>query len=339
MSDEAALSILDKIQPAILISSVFSGIFLGTIFPEFAHYSDFILYVAIIILVYSVMLGVPYGNIWISFKNWRFFSIAWFVNFVMIPLLAWGLAIVFLSSYPPFFVGFILYLVTPCTDWFLVFTSMAKGDVPLALALLPTNLILQVLLIPVYLVLFAGKAVPFQFHALIETMLIFIILPFLFAGLTRFFLRNIKGEDGANEVIEKILSPFQLITLTLVLFTMFAGQTHTILDNVGPLTFVLIPVIIFFFISFFLSWFVSRLFHLVYKEYALLTCTVAARNSPLSLAIAVGLFPHQPLLQVTIIIGVLIELPILILIVLLLLRFHITGHTTCKLPHRKVKDL
>lgn len=326
MSNEASLSFTEKLQPLILISAVFLGIFIGKVFPRFGNYSDSILFIAIIVLVYSVVLGVPHGKIWSSFKNWRFFGIAWFVNFVIIPLLAWGLAIVFLSAYPPIFVGFILYLITPCTDWFLVFTSMAKGDVPLALALLPTNLILQVLLIPVYLVLFVGKVVPFQFGALIETMLIFILLPFVCAGLTRVCLRHIKGEDRAKEMIEKILSPFQTITLTATLLIMFAGQTTIILNNIGPLSIVFAPVIIFFVISFVLSQFISRLFHLAYKACALLTCTVAGRNSPLSLAIAIGLFPDEPILQVAIIIGVLIELPILILIVRLLLRLRVVGY-------------
>lgn len=324
MSDEAALSLLDKLQPVILITTVIAGILLGTAFPGFSHYSDSILYGVIIVLVYSVMLGVRSARVWESFKNWRFFGIAWSVNFIIIPLLAWGLAIVFLSGYPPLFVGFILYLVTPCTDWFLVFTSMARGDVPLAMALLPTNLILQVLLIPVYLVIFAGKMVPFQLHALFETLLIFILLPFICACLTRGWLRYTQGENQAKRIIEKILSPLQTITLTATLLTMFAGQTPAIMDNVGPLSFVLVPVIIFFVLSFILSQFIGRVFNLAYKARALLTCTTAARNSPLSLAIAVGLFPDQPLLQVALIIGVLIELPILVLVVQLLrfMRLH-----------------
>lgn len=329
MSDEVGLSHLDKLQPFILISSVFLGIVLGTIFPGFAHYSDAILYVTIIVLVYSVMLGVPHQKIWKAYRNWRFFGIAWFVNFVIIPLMAWGLATFFLSNYPPIFVGFILYLVTPCTDWFLMFTLMAGGDVPLALALLPTNLILQVVLIPVYLILFAGEIVSFQFSALIETMLTFVLLPFICAGLTRLFLRNLKNAAWAKDFIEKILSPLQAATLTVVLLTMFAGQTFTILDNIGPLSIVFVPLVVFFSVSFVLSWLVSQCFHLAYKEYALLTCTAAARNSPLSLAIAFGLFPDQPLIQVAIIIGVLIELPILVLIVRLLRRLNAVEFPVC----------
>jgi arsenite transporter len=309
MSDE--LSILDKVQPLILIAAVIIGFAIGSIYTDFSSIADTILYGAIIILVYSVMLGVPHKKILSSFKNIRFFSIAWFVNFVIIPLIAWALAITFLGNHPAIYIGFILYLVTPCTDWFLLFTSMAKGDVPLGLALLPTNLILQIVLIPVYLLLFAGKFVPFQFSALTEAFLVFILLPFVLAVFTRWILTKIKTHDWAHNLIDTTRSPFQTIILTIVLSVMFAGNTSVILENFGPLSLVFVPILIFFIISFIIAQVVSKKFHLPYKECALLTCTTAARNAPLSLAIAFGIFPDQPLIQVAIIIGVLIELPLL----------------------------
>jgi len=318
MSDETSLSKLDKLQPLILIGAVLLGFLVGSVFVEFSNYSNSILYVAIIVLVYSVMLGVSHTKIWSAFKNFRFFGLSWFVNFVIIPLIAWGLAAIFLGNHPAIFIGFILYLVTPCTDWFLIFTAMARGDVPLGLALLPTNLLLQILLIPVYLFLFAGKLVPLQLTAFVETFLVFILLPFALAVLTRWILTKIKSHEWSHQTIDTILSPFQLITLVVVLFTMFGGQTKVILDNLGPLSLVFIPIIIFFIVSFVIAQLVSRGFHMPYKECALFTCTTAARNSPLSLAIAFGLFPDQPLIQVAIIIGVLIELPLLILVVRLL---------------------
>ena len=318
MSDEASLSLLNKLQPFILIAAVFVGFLVGTVFVGFGKYATSVLSIVIIALVYSVMLGVPHQKIWRAYKNIRFFGIAWFANFVIIPLIAWALALIFLGNHPAIYVGLILYLVIPCTDWFLVFTSMAKGDVPLGLALLPTNLILQILLLPVYLLLFAGKIIPFQFGAFLETLLVFILLPFILAMLTRWILTKIKTHQWAHKFIDTILSPFQLITLTVVLFVMFAGQTKIILDNIGPLSLVFIPIAIFFVISFIMAQLFSRGFHLPYEECALLTCTTAARNSPLILAIAIGLFPDQPLIHVAIIIGVLIELPLLIGVVRLL---------------------
>ena len=97
--------------------------------------------------MYGIALGTPLKSVAKSFSRLRFFGIAWSLNFILVPLIGYLLASLFLSGTPLIFLRFILYVVTPCTDWFLVFTGMAKGDVPLGLALLPTQLVLQIVLI------------------------------------------------------------------------------------------------------------------------------------------------------------------------------------------------
>ena len=70
-----------------------------------------------------------------------------------------------------------MLMVTPCTDWYLIFTEIAKGNVALS-AILPVNLILQVLLLPIYLFLFAGVMKTVAVSVLIESIVIVIVLPF-----------------------------------------------------------------------------------------------------------------------------------------------------------------
>lgn len=318
MYDKLSFGLFDKLRSFILIGAVFLGLVVGKFFLGFSQYSGLIVYVALIILLYSIMLGTPFGEIVRSFKNLRFMGLSWIANFVIIPIIAWILALFFLKYHTAVFIGFILYLVTPCTDWFLIFTSMAEGDVPLGLALMPTNLILQVVLIPVYLLLFAGKLIQFQFSAFIETLIIFIIFPFLLATATRWAHRKIKNQKWTNTLFNTVLSPIQLFSLAIVIFAMFAGQTQIIIDNFNILSLVFIPIMVFFILSFINAQIFSKIFNFSYKECALFTFTTAARNSPLSLAIAFGIFPNNPLIQVAIIIGVIIELPILILVVKLL---------------------
>jgi len=149
MSDEDSLSLLDRLQPFILIAAVLSGLFVGGIYFGFSNYSDSILYFVIIVLVYSIMLGVPHEKIWGAYKNVRFFGLAWFVNFVIIPLIAWALALIFLGNHPAIYIGFILYLVTPCTDWFLLFTAARNSPLSLAIAfgIFPDQPLIQVAII------------------------------------------------------------------------------------------------------------------------------------------------------------------------------------------------
>jgi arsenite transporter len=315
MSEEGGLSKFESSQPIVLIVAMILGLVVGPVFSGIAGVSNSIVYLSLVGLMYGIALGTPLRSVAKSYAKLKFFGIAWSVNFVIVPLVGFLLASIFLSGTPLIFLGFILYVVTPCTDWFLVFTGMAKGDVSLGLALLPTQLVLQIVLIPVYIFLFAGEIVPFQLSTLIETVIIFIVLPFALAILTNRGIERMKGAEWKEKRMRNVPISIQTLTLAIAIFFMFAGQTNVIIENVGPLSIVLLPVLIFFAISYFLSKYISRWLRLRYEECALLTCTSIARNSPLALAIAFGLFPELPLVQVAIIIGVIVELPVLVLVV------------------------
>jgi ACR3 family arsenite transporter len=315
MGEEDGLSRLESSQPIVLIVAMLLGLLIGPVFSGIAGVSNSIVYFSLIGLMYGIALGTPMRSVAKSYARLRFFGIAWSINFIIVPLIGFLLASIFLSGTPLIFLGFILYVVTPCTDWFLVFTGMAKGDVSLGLALLPTQLVLQIVLIPVYLYLFAGEIVPFQLGSLIETVAVFIILPFALAILTNRGIERTKGAEWKERRMSTVPISIQTLTLAIAIFFMFAGQTNVIIENVGPLLIVLLPVLAFFAASYYLSKFVSRWLRLRYEECALLTCTSIARNSPLALAIAFGLFPDLPLVQVEIIIGVIVELPVLVLVV------------------------
>ena len=311
---------MDRIRPLLLIVAIVAGLSFGILLPGLVQdWFDSVVYIALIILVYSLVLGAQFGDVLHSLRNVRFFSIAWALNFIFVPLIAFTLALVFLGPYPAVFVGFILYSIAPCTDWFLIFTSMAKGDVPLGLALLPTNLILQVILIPVYLFLFAGLIVPFQVSALVETFAVFIVLPFTLAGITRWLLKRARSAEWRDNALGRVLPNLQVLVLVIIIFFIFAAQTDVITSNLGTLAIIFVPTALLFLISFVMSQLVSRKMGLRYGECALLSCTTIARNSPIGLAIAVGLFPDQPLVQAAIIIPEVIELPVLLLVVKLLL--------------------
>ena len=83
-----------------------------------------------------------------------------------------------------------MLMVTPCTDWYF-FTEIAK-NVALSTAILPVNLILQVLLLPIYLFLFAGVMKTVAVSVLIESIVIVIVLPFLLAHATKFIMNKLK---------------------------------------------------------------------------------------------------------------------------------------------------
>ncbi|YCA45930.1 hypothetical protein M1E11_15400 [Bacillus sp. JZ8] len=65
------------------------------------------------------------------------------LNFIIGPLVAYEIGCIFLDEEPFIFLGFLMPVVTPCTGWYLLFTTLAKGNVPRAASLLPVNLLLH----------------------------------------------------------------------------------------------------------------------------------------------------------------------------------------------------
>lgn len=106
----------------------------------------------------------------------------------------------FLGDNPALYIGFIMLMVTPCTDWYLIFTGIAKGNVALSTAILPLNLILQVILLPIYLLVFGGTTGVIELSFLVESILIVLFIPLILAFLTKLFLRS-------KQQLRKILYP------------------------------------------------------------------------------------------------------------------------------------
>ena len=101
---------------------------------------------------------------------------------------------------------------------------------------------------------------------------------------------------------------------------MFASQGDYLLQNIETVLILLIPLMIFFAINFLVSRFTSYLLHFDYEESVSLNLTTLAKNSPIALAIALTAFPNSPLVALALIVGPLIELPVLALISQLLLK-------------------
>ncbi len=143
-----------------------------------------------------------------------------------------------------------------------------------------------------------------------ESVLIVLIIPFAFAILTKVFVKN---EERMSNIIEK-LSVLPMIFLALAIVFMFASQGQILIENLEFIGYMLIPILLFFVINFFVSQIVEWKMKCAYEERASLTLTTLARNSPTALAIAMTAFPHEPLIAVVLVIGPLLELPILALI-------------------------
>ena len=207
------MSTIEKIQTFIILFAVTCGIVLGQ-FNMIHMYSDKFIVPFLFFMLYGLFLSIPLKEIKNGFRNLKFAGTSLTINFLWTPLLAWGLGALFLSDHPALWVGFIMLMVTPCTDWYLIFTEIAKGNVALSTAILPVNLILQVLLLPIYLFLFAGVMKTVAISVLVESIVIVIVLPFILAHATKFIMNKMKKAETLENKLIPFFSSAQIVFLS-----------------------------------------------------------------------------------------------------------------------------
>ncbi len=319
------MSLLEKLHTLIVLVAVISGLLAGQV-HIIEVYAENLIVPFLILMLYGLFLAIPLKALKKAFSNAKFAAASIAINFIWTPLLAFGLGAIFLSDHPALWIGFIMLMVTPCTDWYLVFTTMAKGNLSLSAAILPLNLILQLLLLPVYLLLFAGVMEIIPLAVLFESIVLVIAAPFVFAGVTRFIIARLNKQRLLDIKIIPFFSGGQIFFLSAAIFSMFASQGRHLLENINVVYLLLAPVALFFLINFVAGRVVSYVLNFSYEDSVSLNLTTLARNSPLALAIAVTAFPGEPLVALALVIGPLIELPLLAVVSRVLLKIR-TGST------------
>lgn len=301
------MNLIGKLQPVIIITAALLGLLLGAVTP-LGSVSSSLIEVFLMMLLYILFLSIDLKQIKKSFTNVRFTLSAVIINFVFTPLFGYLLGKVFFPGSLDIRIGLLMLLVTPCTDWYLVFTGLSKGNVELGMSILPLNLILQIVLLPVYLLVLIGSEVTMDVASLVSSVAMVLVIPFVLAYITKLITKN-------NEKFKSFLSEqgdnLQLLFLCLAVVVMFASEGKNLLDNPLLLAQMFIPLLIFFVVLFFVAQIVGKLMKFPKKDIVALNMTTLARNSPLSLAIAVVTFPEQPLISLALVIGPLIELPVL----------------------------
>lgn len=307
---------IKKYQTVIIILAVIIGLLSGH-FDLVAQYSSNLIVPLLMTMLFGLFLSLDLKKLRSSFLNLKFSVSNIIINFIWTPIFAYILGSIFLSQELALWIGFVMLMVTPCTDWYLVFTGVAKGNVSLSTAILPVNLILQVVLLPIYLMIFFGETGNIELASIVESILLVLVVPFVLALLAK---KVILYKNNPLTGSIHFFTKSQVIFLALAVVAMFASEGKNLTDNPNIIYILLIPVLVFFTVTFVLAQLVSRILTFNYEDKVSLTMTTMARNSPISLAIAVAAFPEQPLIALSLIIGPLIELPVLVIAAQLLLK-------------------
>jgi len=266
--------------------------------------------ITLLLMIFSLFFELRLGSLYSAFQNIRFLALAWSANFLIVPIIGFGIASLFFSSQPLIFAGLMIYFLAPCTDWFLGFTRLAKGDTELGAALIPINIMTQLLLFPLWLWLLSNGIGFIDISAMPGMLLHWFIFPLVAAQSIRFATERLLPEAQCSTVLSAVgrLIPLVLAGLIFLILATHIREIVVLLD--------LAPVLAAAVCTFFLATIatgevLSRLARLDYPQQALLSITMAARNAPLMIALTATAMPNQPLVLAIIVFGMLVEMPLL----------------------------
>ncbi|GAB4466751.1 MAG: arsenic resistance protein [Burkholderiaceae bacterium] len=148
---------LERRQVWVYVAAVVAGLAVGAALPAVAPLFERLLWPVLALLLYATFVQVPLLHLREALHDHRFVAAVLLGNFVLVPAFVW-LLLAWLPADPALRLGVLLVLLVPCTDWFITFTQLGGGDTPRAIAVTPLNLLLQLLLLPLYAWLMLGEA-------------------------------------------------------------------------------------------------------------------------------------------------------------------------------------
>lgn len=306
------LSTRDETKPFVLVAAVLVGLVANRVVDGRLTDLAWISNVGLFAVMFAVMAFVELKDLGVAFRKKRPTMLALLTNFVVTPAFAWALGMLILHGYPDLWAGVILYTLTPCIGWYLIFTDLADGDVPWGVSLMPWNLVLQIALLPFYLWLLIGKVVPVAVGTLFASVGLYLLAPLALAYAVRTLLLRTKGRAWTYGTYKSAIGEVKMWALAVLVVAIFAFQqsfTGLGLARIG----LIIAVISLFFVGIFaLSLTVGRVTKLGYADTATLVFTTTARNSESVIGVAAVAFAGHPLVLVAILVGPVIELPALL---------------------------
>lgn len=220
-----------------------------------------------------------------------------------------------------YFAGCILLGIAPCTAMVLVWSYLARGNNGLTLIMVAVNSLTMLIFYGLLggFLLGVGQ-LPIPWQALLLSVAVYVALPLFTGFYTRKQILKSKGDKWLNEVFIPLLNPFTIGALLLTLILLFSFKGETILANPLSILWIAIPLIIQTLFIFGLGFWLAKIFKLTYEDAAPAAMIGASNHFEVAIATAVMLFGLSSGAALATVVGVLIEVPLMLLLVQICLK-------------------
>ena len=292
------------------------------------EYANVSIPVAILIwlMIYPMMLKVDFQSVKNVGKRPKGIIVTGVTNWLIKPFTMFGIAylffyVVFKAFIPAglaeeYLAGAVLLGAAPCTAMVFVWSYLTKGDAAYTLVQVAVNdLIVLVAFAPIVAFLLGVGGVSIPWDTLLLSVGLFIVIPLAAGVITRIMVIRRKGVEYFNNVFIEKFNNYMEGGLLLTLIILFSFQGETILNNPLHILLIAVPLVVQTVLIFFVAYGWSKRWKLPHDVAAPAGMIGASNFFELAVAVAISLFGLQSGAALATVVGVLVEVPVMLMLV------------------------
>jgi len=326
------------------------GILLGVYAPEFAKTLDGMsinvngapvvsipIAVCLFFMMYPIMVKIDFSQVIKSAKTPKPVLLTLFINWAIKPFTMFAISYFFLGYlfkdflpgteilangeevelWRSYIAGTILLGIAPCTAMVLMWSYLSKGNDGLTLVMVAINSLVMLFLYgPLGSLLLNVNSMPVPWQTMLFSVSIYVALPLIAGYLSRKWIIKYKGMDWFNNQFLHWLTPVSISALLLTLILLFSFKGEVIIDNPLTIMWIAIPLLIQTIFIFAIGYFLfARWLKLSYHDAAPVAMIGASNHFEVAIATAVILFGLSSGAALATVVGVLIEVPLMLMLV------------------------
>ncbi|KAG6835561.1 hypothetical protein H0H93_016996 [Arthromyces matolae] len=283
-------------------------------------------------MMWPTLTKVQYEQLPSLFKTsrlWIHILISLILNWIIGPFVMLGVSWATLPDLPTYRTGVILVGLARCIAMVMIWNQLARGDSEYCAILVILNSGLQMILYSPYALLFintiggGGEDQPdihVEYGPVAISVLIYLGIPLAAGLITRYIIWYLKGKTFLDQKFLPYFGPFALLGLLYTILVMFAYQGHHIVQNIGSVFRVFVPMILYFIImwsgAFALIFYFTRRDasngRFGYEMAVVQAFTAGSNNFELAIAVAIAIYGVSSDQALAATIGPLVEVPVLL---------------------------